>query len=74
MALLGEYSELTPRQSMSLEQSSKSLRIITRLLETYELRGGDYLGGDTYTTNLDRLYEAQANLAFTRLHLSGAIQ
>ena|GEM_PF-6088896 len=59
---------------MALEQSSTAPRIVTRLLETSELRGGDHLVDTAYTTNLNHLYEAQANLAFARLHLSGAVK
>jgi hypothetical protein len=73
LALMREDSDFTTRQSVSIEQSSKSLRIVTRLLETEELREGWYVDGG-WATNLDHLYETQGDLAFTRLHLSGAIR
>jgi hypothetical protein len=66
--------EFTPRQVHWLEESSKSLIIVAKLLQTTELRIGNDNLEFAKTTNFDRLYEAQANLERARFHLSGAIK
>ena len=73
-SLVREDSQFTERQSIALEQASKSLRVATRLMDDGELRGGVYGGDSTRSSKLDVLYRAQVDLTFARLHLEGAIK
>jgi hypothetical protein len=73
-SLVREDSQFTERQSIALEQASKSLTIVTRHMVHEDLVGGSYGSAHSWSSNLDLLYRAQADLMFARLHLEGVIK